>query len=337
MTNYNSGGFTQNVNGIISDPSTLPQNFSDYQSWGWQQIEAAIFGGSELTGSGSQQAQGVSNPETLYQAAMSFEYVRLVLNLIAQSLSDQATGLTSGAWQGDAATSFLNTVTTFSQQVQANADVLTGGASGLWPVPQQLVNNATELSKAQATVLSIDSWYATQAANLNQNYNVYLGPMSNGLIPVSLISGLPNLMTQDMYGYALAPLVQNYSLTIESIVPPPNGVCLNVNPNGMTLNINFPNFNFPNSGFSNQGLPNSQGLPSFANVLGSSLNNIGKNLGLGSGLFNAAGLRLPPGSLLNGVGPLSRLAGLPAGVNPAMFSALNPGHVGGLTPGLGGG
>jgi hypothetical protein len=193
---YNQGGFTSGDHGIFGDPNYSSYSTSQYYSWDWKQIEAAIDGGSTISGTGGEQeALSISNPQTLWDAGDTFEYIRQVLTMVAQSLADQSNALAGGnspPWKGAAADAFLSTMTTFSKQVAANAEVLTGGSAGLDPVPSKLVDNGNHLSSAQNIVRSIDSWYAQQALNMG------IHAMSNGLVPVSQVSGLPDMITHDM-------------------------------------------------------------------------------------------------------------------------------------------
>src|SRR5580693_7865116 len=221
MTTSTSFSLSPNGQGYFpkgTTSSTQPSTQPNYASWTWKEIEAAINGGSELTGNGEQIAAGFAAPSTLWETGNALEYVRQSLIMVAQTLSQQAKALAGGAdspWQGPAASAFLDSMTLFSQQVSANAEVLDGGSGPInGTVPQQLVEDGNALSRAQAIVSSIDAWYAQQAIELGAPV------MSNGLVQVSAIKGLPEMMTQDMYTYGLMPLVGHYQVTRDSINSP---------------------------------------------------------------------------------------------------------------------
>ncbi len=328
---YNTGGFTSNGNGIFGDPNYGSFSASDYYTWDWKQIEAAIDGGSTITGDGEQTAQSVSYPKTLWDAGDVFEYVREVLNMVATSLADQANALAGGTsplWKGDAADAFLATMTTFSKQVAANADVLSGGSAGLDPVPAQLVGNGNSLAKAQTIVHSIDAWYAQQALNMG------VQPMSNGLVPVSQVSQIPPMMTHDMLNYALLPLVANYQMTIDSIVSP-TAVTPKVGNSTGSPNPS-PTDNVPNPSLDLSGLQN--GLN---NLL--SGDSAGNNPGAGSpapfpGGVSSTGAGVPGGAggLPGGVTGFPGAGGLPGGVTGFPGTGGIPGGVAGFPGGAGG-
>jgi hypothetical protein len=216
-TSNGSFSLSPNGNGYFpkgAAPSTRP----NYATWTWKEIEASIRGGSELTGNGESIAAGYASPPTMWDTGNALEYVRQTLIMVAQSVSDQAKALAGGndpPWKGEAASTFLNYMTLFSQQVSANAEVLDGGSGAMnGTVPQQLVEDGNALSEAQATVIAIDEWYAQQAIKMGAPV------MSNGLVQVSAIKGLPEIITQEMYTNGLMPLVGHYEVTKASIISP---------------------------------------------------------------------------------------------------------------------
>ena len=216
-TDYNSDGFNQGDDGtVFGDPGSDPGSVSDYDTWDWKQIEAAINGMSAGVDDSSNQshAESVSDPNSLQTAANAFYSVQQTLSMIAQSLSDQAAALAgpNGPWTGDAADSFVDMINTFSKQVTAAANVLSGG-SGTHSVPQQLADNAVNLQNAQTKISEIDSWYANQATLMG------VKPMSNGLIPISQKPQLVQMMTDDMRA-VLKSLAGEYQVTIDAVRSP---------------------------------------------------------------------------------------------------------------------
>ncbi|WP_329138182.1 hypothetical protein OG552_29865 [Streptomyces sp. NBC_01476] len=215
---YQGDGFTQGDDGaIFGDSGSDPGSISDYDTWDWRQIMAAVNGMSSGVGSATnlEHAASVSSPASLLNAAHAFAYAQNTLTIIAQSLKDQANALagTNGPWQGDAAEAFFDMMNTFSKQVQANADVLSGGATGSHSVSQQIANNSANLARAQQLIHDINVWYADQAVRMG------VTPMSDGLIPISRKPQLVEMMTNDMRN-VLKSLAGNYQVTIDSIRTP---------------------------------------------------------------------------------------------------------------------
>ncbi|MFJ6836861.1 WXG100 family type VII secretion target [Streptomyces sp. NPDC091209] len=218
MTSYNGGGFTQGDDGtIFGNPGSDPGSASDYSSWDWKQIEAAVFGMAAGPDSvtNRNQAKSVADPASLEKAAQIFFYVHDVLSGIALSLTDQTKALagSDGPWKGAAADSFVTMIDTFSKQVAATADVLSGGSQSTDSVYQQLADNAITLDNAQKKIIAIDLWYAQEARNLGVN------PMSNGLIPISQKPELVAMMNDDMRT-VLKNLASEYRVTVDSIRAP---------------------------------------------------------------------------------------------------------------------
>ncbi|MGZ0234442.1 WXG100 family type VII secretion target [Streptomyces sp. CPS1] len=214
---YNTGGFKDSDDGVFGDPGSDPGSIQDYNSWDWKQIMAAINGMAAGTSSDSnvERAKGVSDPQSLMDAAGHFLNAQVVLAGIAKSLADQATALAgeNGPWKGAAADAFLDMINTFSNQVKATADVLSGGEAGN-SVPQQLADNSINLHNAQVKIADIDSWYANQAVKMG------VKPMSNGLIPIHEKPELVEMMTNDMRA-VLKSLAGEYQVTIDSVHTPP--------------------------------------------------------------------------------------------------------------------
>jgi hypothetical protein len=215
---YQGDGFTEGDDGtVFGDSGSDPGSISDYDTWDWKQIEAAINGMSAGVGSQGNRdhATSVSSPLSLVDAADAFAYAMNTFTVVAKSLTDQAEALagSNGPWQGDAAEAFLDMMHTFAKQVQANADVLSGGATGSHSVPHQVTNNALNLARAQQLLHDIDAWYADQAVRMG------VTPMSNGLIPVSRKPELVEMLNTDMRK-VLKSLASNYQVTIDAIRAP---------------------------------------------------------------------------------------------------------------------
>ncbi|MEE1782628.1 WXG100 family type VII secretion target [Streptomyces sp. SP17BM10] len=214
--NYNGNGFNQGNDGAVyGAPGTDPGSTGDYDTWDWKQIEAAINGMAAGTGDDSGHGKSVSDPQSLQNAADAFYQIQLVLAGIAQSLVDQGKALAGehGPWKGDAADAFTTMLTGFSKQVQATADVLSGGSTHTYSVPQQLADNAVNLTNAQNLISQIDTWYANQA--IAQGVHA----MDNGLIPISQKPELVKMMTADMRK-VLKSLAGEYQVTIDSVRAP---------------------------------------------------------------------------------------------------------------------
>ncbi|WP_268984510.1 WXG100 family type VII secretion target, partial [Streptomyces fuscigenes] len=216
-TNYDGGGFHDSDDGVFGDPGQGGGSVSDYDNWDWKQIMAAINGMAAGTDSDSNEshAASVSDPQTLQDAADAFYQVQVTLSGIAKALSDQAKALAGddGPWKGDAADAFHDMMQTFSKQVQSNADVLGGGSGGGHSVPQQLADNAVNLTNARNKIVDIDNWYANQAVLMG------VQPMDNGLIPIHEKPQLVDMMTSDMRA-VLKSLAGEYQVTIDSVHSP---------------------------------------------------------------------------------------------------------------------
>ncbi|MGW1874406.1 hypothetical protein [Streptomyces sp. NPDC001975] len=215
---YNGGGFTQGGDGAVyGDSGSTPGSTSDYDTWDWKQIQAAIVGMSAGVHSQANEdhAAAVASPQSLRDAADILAEVQGVLATVAQSLTAQAKALAgdNGPWQGAAADAFAGMIDGFSKQVQANVEALAGGSTGAHNVPQQVADNAVNLANAQHLIAEIDVWYANQARQMG------VQPMSNGLIPISKKPQLVEMMTNDMRK-VLKSLAGNYRVTIDNIKSP---------------------------------------------------------------------------------------------------------------------
>jgi len=241
-----------------TQPSTKP----NYNTWTWKQIEAAICGGSELSGTqGDAAAKNFSDPATMQQAAMSLEFVRQVLNMVSQSLQDQANALAGGSnppWKGPAADAFLDNMSTYSQQVNANAQMLNEPPTISSTLPQQLMDQATNLAVSIAKIEAIDNWYANIAAT---QFNV---SASNGLVPIHEVPGLAEMMTNTMLP-VLTNLANQYEVTYSPIQA--------VNPT--FDNLNNGGTSSPPPGSKSSKSPHSNSLPPPPNANLSNINGLG--------------------------------------------------------------
>jgi len=214
--NTDGGQFDDGNDGSLYGNPTGNGSVEDYSTYTWQQIEAAILGGSMLATTDDQsQARSTADPSTLWTAAETFNDVMSLLSDIAQGLQTNATSLAGpdSVWQGDAANSFSTMITSFSGQVLAAANVLAGGPSGLDSIPEQLNQNGNALSVAQSDIEDIDTYYA-QAA-INEGAPI----MSNGLVQISAKPVLVEEMLHQMQ-QVFQSLYTNYQFTVDSIVAP---------------------------------------------------------------------------------------------------------------------
>jgi len=251
------GQFSQGNDGSLYGNPDTPGTASDYSTWTWKQIEAAIDGGSMLLSGDQSQAQGVSNPQTLWQAADIFNNVMILLQNIGQDLqasSQQFAGGDGSPWQGDAANAFATMMTGFSQEVLAAGNVLAGGSSGLDSIPAQLITNGNALSTAQTEIEDLDTYYAEAA--VAQGAPI----MGNGLVEISAKPVLVNEMTTQMLT-VLDQLAHNYQVTVDSIISP-NALNNPGDNSNTTDNLNIPNINLniPNINLGSLNTPNSANL-----------------------------------------------------------------------------
>ncbi|MFF2141673.1 WXG100 family type VII secretion target [Kitasatospora sp. NPDC058190] len=219
-TGSSDNGFTKGDHGSLrGNPTGGSFHEHDYNSWDWKHIEAAIvgLGGGVSSAENLEYAKSVADPQSLQDAADTFYQVQLVFAGVSQALTDQANALAGkdGVWTGDAADAFTEMIKTFSKQVGAVADVISGGHSGKHSVPQQLANNAVNLTNAQNKILEIDNWYAKQAHDA-----LHLHAMSGtGLIPVSQKPELVEMMNHDMR-QVLKSLAGEYQVTLDAVTSP---------------------------------------------------------------------------------------------------------------------
>jgi hypothetical protein len=324
MPDYNQGGFTQGSDGgIYGDPGNGGGSVSDYDTWDWKQIKAAVYGSAAASESdAAAHAKSVADPQSLQHAAEIFFLVQRTLEMVAQSLTDQAKALAEdgGPWKGAAADSFLDMMTTFSKQVRSNAQVLSGGATGTNSVPQQLANNAVSLATAQDLIVRIDQYYAAQAQRIG------VGPMSNGLIPISQKPVLVKMMTDQMR-QVLKSLAGGYEISIHGIQSPPGvNSPRGSNPGVGTIDPGTGAIDPGTTGVTDPGVG---GMPGGVGSGGMGDPGIGGGAGGGTPVPYTGNLSTAPGGApgLGGGG-----AGLP-GLDPAALdAALNPGGPG-MNPG----
>lgn len=246
---YNRGGFAQGSDGgVYAVPGGVGSS-SDYATWDWKQIKAAITGGAAFSdeGGGAERAGQVSDPASLWRAGSTLLHVQQVLEMVGRQLEDQATAVAGGEgapWRGEAAQQFLLMTRGFAQKVRAAAAVLSGGDTGTNSVPNQLVANGNSLSHAITLVEAIDSHYARQARLMG------VQPMDNGLIPVSQKPEVVELLNRDMRR-VLMDLADHYSVTIDAVRQPAPVV----NPVTGSTSGN------PLSGLGLPGLPSGPGVP----------------------------------------------------------------------------
>ncbi|MER7681712.1 hypothetical protein [Streptomyces sp. NPDC096934] len=218
MPDYSSGGFNQEHGMVFGHPDPSSNgSVADYDTWDWKQIQAAIVGLASGAASASDwdKARAVADPKSLQVASSVFYEIQMVLDGVAKALVDQAKALAGddGPWKGDAAQSFVNMMTNFSRQVQANADVLSGGADGATSVPHQLQANAVQLNNAQVAINNINVHYAAEALKAGAAQG------SDGAVSVSQKPVIVAMMTDDMRK-VLKALASRYQFTSDAIRNP---------------------------------------------------------------------------------------------------------------------
>ncbi|HYQ64010.1 hypothetical protein [Actinophytocola sp.] len=170
----NSGGFTKDSSGVFANPSGLPTDGTDFEGWTWKQIMAAINGGAAIApgSDGQQRALQISNPETLFTAASTFNTALLNLNAVAEIVTDQTAALAGpdGAWKGKGADQFVTMMSKFVAQVLARANQLSGGAAHIDNFVTQLYNDGVYLRWAQETIRYIDGFYAQQVIAMGHQF-----------------------------------------------------------------------------------------------------------------------------------------------------------------------
>jgi hypothetical protein len=264
--NTDTNAFINGPNGGVYGNANLTPaegDKDDWQSMSWSQLEAAILGASEVSGSTNAAAgAGVASPATLQAAADVFYTVQLTLSSLAQDMVQQANllaGDDGSPWQGAAAQSFLAMIKTFANDINSNVSLLAPPAG--MSVPDQLINNANMLAWAQQEVQYIDSYWA--------NIAVQEGAQTiDDKVQVHEVPSIPPLMTSDMK-QVMTSLVSNYSANNYPTPLAPQPVQPNGNANANSnLNQNIPNYNFnaPNyqaPNYPNIQIPNIQ-IPNFA-------------------------------------------------------------------------
>ncbi|BBA96928.1 hypothetical protein RVR_2454 [Actinacidiphila reveromycinica] len=216
---YDGDGFVTGDGGAVyGDPGSDAGSVSDYDTWDWKQIKAAVNGMSAGQDDDANEAHAtaVSSSTSLYNAADAFAYAQNIFAEVADALKQQVTALAGddGPWRGAAADSFLGMMTTFSNQVAANSDVLSGGVTGTDSVPQQLANNGASLARAQDLLNQIDAWYAQQAKNDGAPVD-----SNTGLVMVHTKPKIVDAMNEDMRK-VLKSLASQYQVTIDNIKSP---------------------------------------------------------------------------------------------------------------------
>ncbi|MFB9909022.1 WXG100 family type VII secretion target [Allokutzneria oryzae] len=212
---------------------------ADYDTWSWKQIKAAITGsaavGEDQRDDAAQRAGGVSDPGSLWQAALDFRMAKEVLAMVGKSIREQAEALAGedGAWRGEAATAFKSMMEPFSTAFLNHAEQLDGGPARLNPVPEQLWAAGSHLDFARRQVAEIDVHYAAEARRIAQAWNNsfpgLFSPieyqMDNGLTYVSWNEQIVQMMTSDMR-QVLKSLATTYEdtrfVTEVQPVPQPN-------------------------------------------------------------------------------------------------------------------
>ena len=242
----------------------------DWTKWGatdWKKYKAAIVGSSAVEEDNAAQgdiANGLIDPNTLVEAANTFNQTQMNLASVAENLRQQARGLAGEGrpWQGKAAEAFLAKMETMSQYLDSQAERINGGSTtlGAHSVPSQLYNSGNVLAWAQQSVNYIDSYYAAWAgAHGAKTYD--------GLVHVSEIKGLPEKITEDMKK-VMSQLVGQYKMNVDAVVQPsPTGPDTSVDisvpslsdysiPEISTPNFSYPDISTPNFSFPDQSYPN---------------------------------------------------------------------------------
>ncbi|MET7287435.1 hypothetical protein [Streptomyces sp. NPDC005573] len=207
-----SGGFSNTDDGVIA--TSAGDTTGDYSHWNWKLIMAAITGGAANADDSS--ITYPSDPQTVQDAANTLYYTQQVLQEVGQAITDQTNALTgeNGPWQGPAAQALDSAMRGVAKQTQAMADVLSGGVTGDENVPQQLANNAQHLREALAKIEDINNWYAQQALKIKPS-----ALMSNGLVAVSQVPPIPDMMADDMR-QVLTTLAGHYEMSKDSVAQP---------------------------------------------------------------------------------------------------------------------
>lgn len=208
---------------------------SDYDSWTWKQIKAAVNGGSEEHGGDAAKASN-ANPASFFDAGNKFAKLARVFELCRDTVQVHAKAIAGpdGPWKGPAAEGFRNAMDYYGKVFDAHVERVNkpsfGGSGSL---PQSIVDAGNKLNAAQYQLEKIDLWYAEQAVRLGAP------KMENGLIQVSAKPEVVKLLDQDMRK-VIKDLAGEYSVKVrdfeapvpkspDEIKPPPGG-----GPNGIT-------------------------------------------------------------------------------------------------------
>src|SRR5438445_488990 len=208
--NGNNPNFGTDDDGAVLSKYKGSGSADDFSTWDWKQIEAAITGIAAAhsgDAQGFQDALQVSNPQTLFAAANTFEYVKQTLMMVYDSIEKQTDALTHGdnaPWKGPASESFRKMMSVLSRTVKANAQVLMGDVAAD-DIPSQVNHNGLQLATAIKTIHDIDIWYANEA--VKQGAHVI-----NGLVMVHEKPQIVSMMTHDMR-QVISTLSGHYSVT----------------------------------------------------------------------------------------------------------------------------
>jgi len=211
---YNGSGFHQDGDGSVWGDPSVEGGESDYESWDWKQIKAAVVGGAAVPGDGGNRTLAISDPDSFFGAAKAFTVAQLTLSTVASNMRIQADSLVGEdrPWQGDAATSFHGMMEAFAAQLDSRADQIAGGASHTNPVPLQLWNNGQYLAWARDILQRLDEYYAAVALSRG-------APKGNGgLVVISSQPDLVAALSRDMRS-VIRLLAQNYAITVNELVP----------------------------------------------------------------------------------------------------------------------
>ncbi|USX55507.1 WXG100 family type VII secretion target [Lentzea sp. HUAS12] len=177
---------------------------SDYDSWGWKEIMARITGSAAIGAEERAElgTSGASDPQTLWDAALSFRMVKEILASTGRSIAEQAKALggEGGPWQGEASKAFMGLMDEFSKSFTAHATQIDGGRSRLSPVPEQLWAAGNYLAWAIKTVHDIDQFYAREAQRIAaiKGEDVIIESDKGNLVHISKFPEIVKLLDRDM-------------------------------------------------------------------------------------------------------------------------------------------
>ncbi|MEV6605651.1 hypothetical protein [Kutzneria sp. NPDC051319] len=181
----------------------------DFTQWDWHKIMTAVVGAY-----GNNTNSGLSDPNSLYTAANALEYVKNTLQMVAQSIKDQADALSYGddaPWKGAAAGQFNQMMYSLGQNIHANAQVLTGDVAGD-DIPNQVYASGQHLATAINTLHAIDHWYADQAIKMGAH-------VVDGVVMVHEKQEVVDALNRDMRT-VITNLSNNYKVTNDGFTPP---------------------------------------------------------------------------------------------------------------------